>query len=289
MTPLRAAFLRELALRGMAERTKESYIGAIRLLAEYYHRSPDKLSDQELRDYLLHLSRDKGRSASTVNQAVCAMRAFYAWVLGRDVEQLQEVLPRQRRQIRRPQLYSQDEVKRLLEEGTRTLRDRAFLMSVYGAGLRLSEACHLRVEDIHSERHQLRIVQAKGNKDRYAPLSPRLLETLRAYYRAGHPKVWLFPSPMHPERPIPEGTAQHLFWRAVERAGLPDRGGIHSLRHSFATHCVEAGLELTLVQRWLGHASLSTTTVYLHVQDARLTQVQSPLEKLDLRASPFTA
>jgi site-specific recombinase XerD len=289
MTPLREAFLRELALRGMAERTQESYVGAIRLMAEHYHRPPDKLSDQELKDYLLHLSRGRGLSPSTVNQAVCAMRAFYAWVVGRDVEHLEEVLPRQRRQIRRPQLYSLEEITRLIQDGARTLRDRALLMTVYGAGLRLNEACHLKIEDVCSQRNQLRIVQAKGNKDRYAPLSPRLLETLRAYYRDAHPKVWLFPSPQQPERPIPDGTVQHIFWRAVKRAGLPDRGGIHSLRHSFATHCVEAGVELTVVQRLLGHASLSTTTVYLHVQDARLTQIQSPLERLNLRPSAPTA
>lgn len=286
MTPLREAFLRELALRGMAERTQESYVGAIRQLAEHYHRPPDKLSDAELKSYLLYLSQERGLSPSTVNQAVCAMRAFYTWVVGRDVEQLAEVLPRQRRQIRRPRPYSQEEMQRLIQEGTRTLRDRALLMTVYGAGLRLNEACHLKIEDICSQRHQLRIVQAKGNKDRYAPCGPRLLETLRAYYRDAHPKVWLFPSPQQPERPIPDGTVQHIFWRAVERAGLPDRGGIHSLRHSFATHLLESGVELTIVQRFMGHASLATTMVYLHVLDTRLTQVQSPLEKLELRDSP---
>ena len=282
MTPLRQAYIRELALRGMAARTQESYLAAVYQLAKHYHLSPDRLSDEQLKEYLVYLSQTKRLAPSSVNQAVCALRNFYQWVLHRDVEMMEQTLPRMRRQIRRPRVYSLGEVERLLREGARSLRDRAFLMTVYGAGLRLHEACHLRIEDINGERHQLRIVQSKGNKDRYALLPPCLLETLRAYYLAERPQCWLFPAPLNPVRPLPDGTAQQIFWRAVERAGLPDRGGIHSLRHSFATHCVEGGVELTVVQRLLGHASLSTTTVYLHVRDERLTQIQSPLQRLHL-------
>jgi site-specific recombinase XerD len=283
MTPLREAYLRELALRGMAVRTQESYVGAVYLLAKHYRTAPDRLSDTQLTEYLLYLSQTKKLAPSSVNQAVCALRNFYGWVLNRDVEALGRVLPRMRRQIRRPQVYSRSEVERLIREGTQSLRDRAFLMTVYGTGLRLNEACHVRIEDLHGERNQIRIVQAKGNKDRYGLLPPRLLETLREYYRAERPERWLFPAPHDGKKPLPDGTGQRIFWRAVERAGLPDRGGIHSLRHSFATHLVEAGVELPVVQRLLGHASLSTTTVYLHVQQERLKQIQSPLEGMNLQ------
>ena len=289
MTPLREAFIRELVLRGIAARTQESYIAAVYHLAKHYRLPPDRLDAQQLQDYVLFLIRERHLARSSVNQAISAFRAFYGWVLHRDVTALRRTLPRMKKPIRRPQVYSCGEIERLLTQGARSSRDRAFLMTVYGAGLRLNEACQLRLQDLDGERHQIRVVQGKGNKDRYTLLSPCLLEELRAYYRVEQPLAWLFPAPRDPLQPLSGKTAQVTFWRAVERAGLPDRGGIHSLRHSFATHLLEAGVELPIIQRLLGHSSLATTSVYLHVRAERLGQVQSPLQLLDLSCLPPAA
>jgi site-specific recombinase XerD len=157
-------------------------------------------------------------------------------------------------------------------------------MTVYGAGLRLKEACHLKPEHILSERAQIRVVQGKCRKDRYTLLSPRLLQELRQYWKWCRPKFWVFPAGRDPQRPMIDSTAQRIFNHAVARAGLPRKGGIHSLRHSFATHLLEAGVEITIVQRLLGHSHLSTTSTYLHVRQERLAQIAGPLQLLDLSA-----
>ncbi len=261
-------------------------MAAVAHLAQYFHASPDQLSEEQLKQYLFHLIQDKHLAASSVNQAVSALRAFYRWVLQRDPAVLNAAMPRMKREIRRPRVYSHQEIERLLTVGATQPRDRAFLMTVYGAGLRLNEACHLLPEHLDGARHQIHVVQGKGKKDRYTLLSPRLLEELRAYYRTTRPQHWLFPAPAHPDRPLPDGTAQHLFGRAVQRANLPDRGGIHCLRHSFATHLLEAGVELPVIQRLLGHSSLATTAVYFHVRTERLDAIQSPLQLLDLSSVP---
>jgi len=163
------------------------------------------------------------------------------------------------------------------------LRDRAFLSTVYAAGLRLNEACHLRISDIYADRRQLRVEQGKGSKDRYTILSDRLLELLRDYWKAcrPHPTYWLFPSVRDPQLPMVDGTAQRIYYRALKRAQLPRRSGIHGLRHAFASHLLESGVELPVLQRLLGHRSLKTTAVYLHVRTERLAQVRSPLDLID--------
>jgi site-specific recombinase XerD len=207
-------------------------------------------------------------------------------VLGRPVDQVVRVLPRVRQVVKRPRVFAITELERLFTIGCPHPRHRAFLMTVYGAGLRLNEACHLKPEHIDSQRQQIRVVQGKGNKDRYTLLSARLLGELRSYWKWCRPKEWLFPSSADPAKPMVDITAQRIFNRAVERARLPDKGGIHSLRHSFATHLLEAGVEITVVQRLLGHSSLSTTTTYLHVRQERLSQIGGPLELLDLSRLP---
>lgn len=282
MSTLRQRLIQELVLRGCSPRTQEAYVSAVYQLAKYYRRSPDQLSDQQIKDYLLYLAQRKKLSASSRNQATSALRFFYAKGLGRCVDQVARVLPRVRQQIRRPQVFASGELERLFTIGCPHPRHRAFLMTVYGAGLRLNEACHLKPEDILSERQQIRVVQGKGNKDRYTLLSPRLLEELRGYWKCCRPQGWLFPASRNPQAPMIDTTGQRIFYKAVERAGLPDKGGIHCLRHSFATHLLEAGVEITIVQRLLGHSSLSTTSTYLHVRQERLAQIAGPLQLLDL-------
>jgi site-specific recombinase XerD len=282
MTPLRKQLIDELVLRGYAEKTKEAYVHAVASLAAYYGRSPDQIADQEARSYLLHLHTATGKAASTLNVAVSGLRFFYKFVLRREFYHIERAMPRVQKAKRRPKAYSKAEIERLLNTGCAQPKHRAFLMTVYGAGLRLNEACHLRPEHIDRGNGQIRVEQGKGRKDRYTILPQRLLRELEDYWRMYRPSGrWLFPSSRCPQEPMPDGTAQKFFYQAVKRAGLPDRGGIHCLRHSFATHWLEAGLPLFVLKRMLGHTSLSTTSNYLHVSREHLATIKSPLDVQD--------
>jgi site-specific recombinase XerD len=265
----------------MAPKTQEAYVRAVRDLAGHYHKRPDLISDEEIKEYLVHLADGKHLARSSVNVAVNGMRCFFDLVLKRDCEHLKRIIPHCQKAIRRPRVYSIGELERLFMVGCVHPKHRAFLMTVYGGGLRLGEACRLQPSQIDSARMQIRVQDGKGHKDRYTLLSPRLLQELRGYYRMFHPKEWLFFG-RDPSEPLPSATGQRIFYHAQARAQLPDKGGIHSLRHSFATHLVESGVEITVVQRLLGHSSLSTTSVYLHVRQERLAQIQSPLQLLQL-------
>jgi site-specific recombinase XerD len=272
----------------MSPRTQEAYVRAVYCLAKYYHKAPDGLTDEELKDYLFYQAQERKLSASSLNQITSGLRFFYKTVLRRSVDFLCQVLPRANKAVRRPQVFSTEEMEQLLTVGCPHPKHRAFLMTVYGAGLRLDEACHLKAEHINRARMQIRVVQGKGRKDRYTLLSPKLLEELERYWQCFRPQHWLFPSTCEPQAPMDPRTAQKIFYTAVRRAGLPRRGGIHSLRHSFATHLLEAGVEITAVQRLLGHSSLATTSNYLHVRQERLAQIKSPLQLLELRRLPAT-
>jgi integrase/recombinase XerD len=280
MTPLRRRLIEEIELRGYSPKTQQAYVHAVCGLANYYHRSPDQLSEAELRDYLLYLHRDTPKAASTLNVAVSGMRFFYQRVLHRPFYHLERNLPRPRQAKRRPKAYTLAQVNRLLEVGCPNLKHRAFLMTVYGGGLRLNEACHLRWSQLDRSAGLIGVEQGKGRKDRYTVLPQRLVRTLEEYWRQYRPNHWLFPSKRYPELPLPDGTGQKIFYHAVSRAGLPDKGGIHCLRHSFATHWMEAGLPLFVLKRLLGHTSLSTTSKYLHVSRQHLAKVKSPLDTL---------
>ena len=281
MTTLRQQYIEELVLRGLAERTQEAYIHQVYHLTKYYGRSPDTLTEEEVHAYLVHLAMERHLAASSINQAVNAFRFFYQHVAHRDLAKLRQAFPFGRKPVVRAQVFSIEQLERLLTVGCVQPRDRAFLMTVYGGGLRLNEACHLRVGDLQSSRHQIRVVQGKGRKDRYTLLSPRLLAELRRYWQLYRLKDWLFPAHHDVQQPMIDATGQRIFYRAVARAGLPRQGGIHSLRHSFATHLLESGVEITVVQRLLGHTSLNTTAGYLHVRQERLGQIKSPLQLLD--------
>ena len=286
MTTLREKLIRELVIRGTSPRTQEAYVRAVYDLAKHYHKPPDQLSDEELKNHLFYLATERKFAASSLNQVVSALRFFYGFVLRRSVDHLRLTLPRVNREVRRPQVYSVAQIQRLLTVGCPHLKHQAFLMTVYGAGLRVSEACHLKAEHIDRARMQIRVEQGKGRKDRYTLLCPKLLQELEAYWHCFHPQHWLFPASHDPQQPMDERVGQKIFYQAVKRAGLPVKGGIHSLRHSFATHLLEAGVEITVVQRLLGHAHLGTTSGYLHVRQERLAQIKSPLELLDLKPRP---
>ena len=281
MTPLRSRLIEEITLRGYSPRTGEAYVHAVYGLAAHYHRPPDVLSDQELRAYLLDLHLKSGKSRSTLNVAVSGLRFFYQHVLQRPFHHLERNLPRPRPPKRRPKAYTLAQVRRLLEVGAPNPKHRAFLMTVYAAGLRLNEACHLRPEHIDRSARLIRVEQGKGRKDRYTVLPERLLSELEQYWRLYRPPGgWLFPSSRDPSQPLPDGTGQKIFYAAVVRAGLPDKGGIHCLRHSFASHWVEAGVPLFVLKRMLGHTSLATTAQYVHLSREFLRKVRSPLDGL---------
>jgi site-specific recombinase XerD len=286
MTTLRLQFIQELALRGLAERTQEAYIHQVYHLAKYYGRPPDQLTEAEVHAYLVYLAMERHWAASSINQAVNAFRFFYQHVAHRELTALRQALPFGRKSVVRAQVFSVEQLEQLFTVGCIQPRDRAFLMTVYGGGLRLNEACHLRVRDLQSDRQQIRVVQGKGKKDRYTLLSPRLREELRLYWKLYRLEGWLFPAHHEVQQPMIDATGQRIFYRAVQRAGLPRQGGIHSLRHSFATHLLESGVEITVVQRLLGHTSLNTTAGYLHVRQERLGQIKSPLQLLDLNRLP---
>jgi site-specific recombinase XerD len=273
MTTLRLQFIQELALRGLAERTQEAYIHQVYHLAKYYGRPPDQLTEAEVHAYLVYLAMERHWAASSINQAVNAFRFFYQHVAHRELTALRQALPFGRKSVVRAQVFSVEQLEQLFTVGCIQPRDRAFLMTVYGGGLRLNEACHLRVRDLQSDRQQIRVVQGKGKKDRYTLLSPRLREELRLYWKLYRLEGWLFPAHHEVQQPMIDATGQRIFYRAVQRAGLPRQGGIHSLRHSFATHLLESGVEITVVQRLLGHTSLNTTAGYLHVRQERLGQI----------------
>jgi site-specific recombinase XerD len=246
-------------------------------LADYYGRSPDRISVEEVRDFLHYLITEQELAFSTCNQKLAAIRFFYCQVLGRKDFPLR--VPA-KRSGRLPEPLSRGEIAKILD-GTPNLKHRALLMTAYGGGLRVSEVVHLKPRDIHSQRMLIRVNQGKGRKDRYTLLSQRLLAELRTYWRAYRPQDWLFPS-RDLTRPLPANTAKKIFTTAKQRAGIEHGHGIHCLRHSFATHLLEAGVALPTIQRLMGHASLATTAIYLHVTSQHLAGIRSPLDLLRL-------
>lgn len=275
MTPLRAKMIRELQLHRKAPQTIEAYVAAVAQLGRFFGRSPEQISLEEIRDFLHHLITVRKVAYSTCNQKLAGIRFFYREVLG---QQAFELRVPAKRSGRLPQPLSRGEIARLFDATSNT-KHRLLLMTTYGGGLRVSELVRLKPRDIHADRMLIRVDQGKGHKDRYTLLSPRLLEELRAYWRAYRPQTWLFEG-ARAGCHLAVATAQKVFDRAKERAGVHHGNGIHCLRHSFATHLMEAGVPLPVIQRLMGHSCLSTTAKYLHVTGQQLGRIQSPLELL---------
>ena len=267
MRALRKQMQADMVLRGLSDRTQEAYIGAVAKFAKYYHRSPEQITPEEMQRYLLYLLEERKLAHSSCNVVCSALQFLYGVTLKRRGE---FELPRPKVPQRLPQILSREEVAAIFEY-TDNLKHRAFLMTAYGAGMRLLEVCHLKVADLDSHRMTLRIDQGKGAKDRYALLSPELLKELRRYWTAYRPQSWLFPSPRNAELAMLPKTAQRIYYRAKARAGITKDGGIHALRHAFATHQLEAGTDVHTIQRLLGHGSLSTTQRYFHLAQRHLS------------------
>ncbi len=265
MSELRTRMIRDMALRGFSPRTLESYVAAVVKLAKYYHRSPDQLTADEVQAYLAHLIQERKLSWSTCSQAAHAFRFLYHVTLGRPRVDFHVPAPKQPQKL--PDILSREEVWSLLRACSHPWH-RLLLATTYAAGLRVSEVVALRVADLDADRMTIHISHGKGGKDRYVPLSQRLLQDWRAYWPIRPPHVWLFAN-RQDTRPIDVTVAQKIYTMTKLRAGIRKQGGIHALRHAFATHLLEAGRDLQTVQHLLGHRHLSTTARYFHLTQSR--------------------
>jgi site-specific recombinase XerD len=279
MTPLRKQMDDAMVLRGFSLRTRESYLACVAALAKHYRCSPDRLDAKQIQAYLLYLIQERKLAYATVNQAGCAFRFLFGTVLSHTALAIE--IPMAKAPKRLPRVLSREQITQLFA-ATATLRSRTVLMTTYAAGLRVSEVCALQVSDIESapDRMCIKVRQAKGGKDRYTLLSARLLETLRLYWRACQPRLWLFPD-RSGDKPMCIEMAQRMYYAACAAAGIVDAAGIHTLRHCFATHLLEAGVDIHAIQRLLGHGHVSTTTRYFHLTQNRLTGATSPLDLLE--------
>jgi len=277
MTELRRRMIDAMTVRGFSPRTHESYIAAVRGLAKHYRRSPDELSVQEVQAYLVQMVTKRKPSASTCNIAANAFKFLYHVTLGRDRVEFEVPAPKQPQRL--PEILSREEVARLIETPPNP-KHRLVLATIYAAGLRVSEAVRLKVTDVDRRRMTLRVEQGKGSKDRVLPLSRKLLGQFETYWKAEPPRVWLFPNRTG-TRAIDITVVQKVFTVAKLRAGITKRGGVHGLRHAYATHLIESGADVPTVQRFLGHRSVSTTMRYFHLSQARLATIRSPLDLLD--------
>jgi len=288
MTELRQRYLQDLRLRNYAPRTLQTYVECVSLFARYFKRSPEVLEPEHIRQYQLYLVDEKKCSWSRFNQTVCALRFLYRNTLGRDWAISHIPFPRKQKKL--PVVLSPDEAALFLA-AIKNLKYRAVLSLCYGAGLRISEALHLQVSDIDSKRMMIRVRQAKGHKDRYVMLSPKLLELLREYWKKERPSTWLFPGRCK-DHPLDATTLQHVCRLARNDSGITKPVTPHTLRHSFASHLLEAGANIRTIQLLLGHNSLQTTAVYTHVSQTTVASTVSPfdlLPSLDAQAaSPQT-
>ena len=277
MTPLRQRMIDDMQLRNLAARTQKNYIAHVAGFAKYFGKSPDELDIEAVRQYQLYLLNQRKLSPESVNQYVSSVKFLYLTTL--EMPWTSEYFPRVRRPHKLPVVLSQEEVLAFFDN-VPSLKYRAALMVCYGAGLRISEAVALKVSDIDSERGLLRVEQGKGHKDRYAMLSPRLLDVLRRYYRATRPQgCYLFPS-WRKEQHLCTTSLQLACREAALRAGIAKRVTVHTLRHSFATHLLENGTDIRIIQVLLGHSRIDTTARYAAVSPQVVAATVSPLDKL---------
>ena len=281
ISPLRRRMIEDMTIRNLSPATQQSYLYAVSKFSRHFARSPGRLGLEDVRAYQLHLISQQ-RSWSHINQAVCALRFFYGVTLGRSDAHEQIVAAREPRRL--PVILSGEEVVRFLE-AVPGLRNRVALTTAYGAGLRVGEVARLQTKAIDSGRMLIRIEQGKGGKDRYVMLSAQLLEILRTYWRLAKPGRWLFPGQDAAE-PVSIATLQEACRQAARQAELSKPVTVHTLRHSFATHLLEAGTDIRIIQVLLGHARMSTTALYTQVATHLIADTTSPLDRLNMTVTP---
>lgn len=279
MTQLRERMIGDMKLRNFADTTIQTYTRIVQDFARYFHRAPDKLGPEQVRRYLLYTIEDKKLAWTTYQVYRAALKFIYTKTLKLPWFDLEIPKPKVRRKL--PRVLSQEDIQRVLN-GTLNLKHRAILATLYGAGLRRAEVRTLKVSDVDSKRMVIHVREGKGRVPREITLSPKLLELLRAYWQWRKPKDWLFPSARYPDRPIDLSGIFGICEDAAKRVGLEKRLAPHVLRHSYATHLLEAGTDLRVIQLLLGHADLETTARYLHVSKRTLASTVSPLDSLQV-------
>ena len=276
MSALRQKMIEDMQLKGLAVRTQEAYINAVLQLSRRFKKSPDNIDEEELREYFLYLKNEKHVADSTFSIALCGIKFFYEHTLEKEWHTLQLVRPDRKKKL--PVVFSTEEVKRVLDCVHR-FQYQVCLHTIYACGLRLLEGTRLRVKDIDSDRKMLHVVEGKGGKDRYVPLPDRTLTLLRRHWTTHRNQEWMFPSrqingPMH------ETGVQRAFQAARRESGVHKDASVHTLRHSYATHLLEVGVDLRIIQVYLGHASPATTAIYTHLTSVTEAQVNQRINQI---------
>jgi integrase/recombinase XerD len=281
MTQLREQMIRAMELKNLSNNTQRAYLAAVTGLAKHYQQSPVKITDKMIEDYLLYLKNDKGNAPNSCGSVLTGLRFFYNNVAQKQIS-VDYSLRKKPRKL--PTVLTMEQVWKLIC-APNNLKHRLMLMTTYSAGLRASEVMALKAEHIDSERMLIKVQDGKGNKDRYTLLSEKLLAQLRAYYKNYRPKTYLFPSSFkkRKNKPLSYEAVRLIYEKARNKAGVKKGEGIHTLRHSFATHLLEAGFDIRKIQVLMGHARLSTTMIYLHVSRETLSKIPSPLDLIDTK------
>ena len=279
MTDLRKKMIRAMDLKNLSDGSKRSYLLSVTRLAKHYKASPDKITEEMIEDYLLYLKNEKRLAPASCLSVLAGIRFFYTHVLEKKIS-IGFKLTNTPRKL--PTVLTKEETWRLICSPS-NLKHRLILMTTYSAGLRACEVARLKPEHIDSQRMLIKVVGGKRQKDRYTMLSPRLLDELRHYYKRCRPQNYLFPSSVKKRKDYPLGyeAIRRVYKKAKKKAGIKRGTGIHTLRHSFATHLLEAGYDIRKIQVLLGHTKLSTTMIYLHVSRETLSKVPSPLDLID--------
>jgi integrase/recombinase XerD len=278
MSVLRQKMIEDMQLRGFAERTQEAYLLAVSQLARYYHKSPDQISEEDLRQYFLFLKNEKHASRASCTIALCGIKFFFERTLGREWKTFEFLRPPKEKKL--PVVLSVAEVGRVLA-GVHRRGYRVCLTTIYACGLRLLEGVRLQVKEIDGERQLIHVNAGKGGKDRYVPLPESCLQLLRGHWLTHRHPVWLFPSSREDrDQPMSESGMQRAFRAAVKESGVHKKATVHTLRHSYATHLLEAGVNLRIIQSYLGHASPTTTAIYTHLTCITETQIRNRVDEL---------
>lgn len=279
MTELRKKMIRTMELKNLSDNTQRRYLAAVTGLSQHYNQSPENIKKEMIEDYLLHLKNEKGQSPNSCGSALSGLRFFYRNVLEEEI--LIDFNVRRRTQ-KLPTVLTKEQVWDIISS-PKNIKHRLMLMTAYSAGLRAGEVITLKPEHIESNRMLIKVVDGKGNKDRYTLLSVKLLKELRDYYKEYHPQSYLFPSTFskRKEEPLCYESFRSIYEEARKKAGIKNGKGLHTLRHSFATHLLEAGYDIRKIQVLMGHTRLSTTMIYLYVSRETLSKVSSPLDLID--------
>jgi site-specific recombinase XerD len=279
MTELRQQMIRAMDLKNLSNHSKRSYLAAVCRLSAYYHTSPENITDEMIDDYLLYLKNEKGLAPSSCICALTGLRFFYTNVLDRQIS-TDFSLTKKPRKL--PTVLTKEQIWKIIDT-PKNLKHRLILMTTYAAGLRASEVIRLKINHFDKERMLIKVVDGKGKKDRHTMFSEKLRRELRHYYIKCRPKTYLFPSAYkkNEDGPLSYQAVRCIYEKARKRAGVKNGEGIHTMRHSFATHLLEAGHDIRKIQVLMGHSKLSTTMIYLHVSRETLSKVPSPLDLID--------